>query len=430
MLNHRIRKEPRVPTITVLQQPTLKPEQIAPHLNALWQKFLEQKEEINCFQHYDAFLEHVVTTCTTKMELGLLLGLRKTIADIPRLLADYAEDNDLPADQVIAGTNKKLKWQCASCGCHWKATGNDRVSGTGCPACSNHVVKPDRSNSLLHSYPNLAREYAEDNELPSDQIVASTLKPLKWKCFVCRHKWLAPGSVRIRGHGCPACSGRVASPQHNLTVTHPHLTVEYSPHNDTPANLVLAGSPKKYDWICGVCSHEWKASAVRRSHGGGCPACAKHRKIATRANNLTITNPNLCEEYSTKNKIPAYDLVAGSNKKVLWECKKCHHEWETMVCTRTMGSRCPRCVRLRVPYEKSLIVTHPHLATEYHRDNRISACEIRAGTGEKVLWQCSVTHCRHIWYATGDNRVRGRGCPRCAKRHRSETRRRNKTITM
>ena len=53
--------------------------------------------------------------------------------------------------------------------------------------------------------------------------------------------------------------------------------------------------------------------------------------------------------------------------------------------------------------------THPELAKEYQGD----ATKVLAGTNKKLDWRCSV--CENQWSAQGNSRVKGAGCPACAK---------------
>jgi predicted GIY-YIG superfamily endonuclease len=55
--------------------------------------------------------------------------------------------------KVITGTNKKLEWKCKE-GHIWKATGNDRKQGYGCPTCSKTGFDPNKDAYfyfLIHS---------------------------------------------------------------------------------------------------------------------------------------------------------------------------------------------------------------------------------------------------------------------------------------
>ncbi|MDP3244529.1 MAG: zinc-ribbon domain-containing protein [bacterium] len=201
----------------------------------------------------------------------------------PHLAAEYMPPpkNLLPADQIIAGTNKKLWWKCKKCRHEWRASGSDRVRGRGCPACANKVVTSN--NNLAKTHPHLAAEYMPHpkNPLPANQIVAVTHKKLWWKCSKCGHEWRTSGSSRVhKGRGCPACANEVVTSNNNLAKTHPHLAAEYMPppKNKLPADQIMAGTGKKVWWKCSKCGHEWQVSGNSRTGGAkitGCPACTK-----------------------------------------------------------------------------------------------------------------------------------------------------------
>ena len=60
-----------------------------------------------------------------------------------------------------------------------------------------------------------------------------------------------------------------------------------------------------------------------------------------------IENKELIEEWdyekNEKEGNNPNELTCGSNKIVWWKCKKCGHEWQTMIITRNRGSGCPKC---------------------------------------------------------------------------------------
>jgi len=278
--------------------------------------------------------------------LEVIRKLREKIfvSNIPKLAKEYMSPpkNELPVDQVIAGTNKKVWWKCHECEYEWEASGNNRVAGTGCPACAGRVVT--EKNNLAVTHPKLAKEYMPPpkNELPVDQVIAGTHRRLWWKCSKCGHEWEASGNSRIRGTGCPACVKQVVTEKNNFSVTHLELAKEYMPppKNELPADQVIAGTNKKVWWKCSKCGHEWKVSGNKRVNGRGCPACAK--QVVTEKNNLAVTHPKLAKEYSSKNELPANQVIAGTSKKVWWKCSKCGHEWEATGNSRIRGTGCPK----------------------------------------------------------------------------------------
>ena len=66
----------------------------------------------------------------------VLPGFNDLATTHPDLLQEWDWDkNKVSPSVVIAGTNRKLWWKCAS-GHTWAATGNKRVNERGCPSCS------------------------------------------------------------------------------------------------------------------------------------------------------------------------------------------------------------------------------------------------------------------------------------------------------
>ena len=136
----------------------------------------------------------------------------------PELVKEYSTRNELTADQVMAGTGKKLWWKCSKCGHEWQATGSDRVQGSGCKICSGRFVST--TNNLATTHPSLALEYSSKNELPATKVLAGSATKFWWKCSNpdCGHEWQARGASRARGVGCPACAKLKRGPSISKTL--------------------------------------------------------------------------------------------------------------------------------------------------------------------------------------------------------------------
>ncbi len=145
-------------------------------------------------------------------EIIRLVKHKLYISDIPHLLAEYSDRNELPADEVRVGTNKKFQWMCATCRYQWEATAANRVGRrSGCPACAGHVATS--TNCLAVTHPELAKEFhpTRNSPLTPSDIVAGTGKKLWWKCKKCEHEWETRGSQRKKGRGCPPCGIKKAA---------------------------------------------------------------------------------------------------------------------------------------------------------------------------------------------------------------------------
>lgn len=132
------------------------------------------------------------------------------ISEVERLAKEYSPKNPTPADQAIAGVNKKYLWCCSLCGCEWLATGNQRLQKeASCPRCvykvKCQIARPDR---LVNTHPHLIHEYSRKNSLPVTEIMAHMRDKCWWRCPVCERQWQATPESRMRGSKCPRCATR------------------------------------------------------------------------------------------------------------------------------------------------------------------------------------------------------------------------------
>jgi len=257
-------------------------------------------------------------------------------------------------------------------------------------------------NDLATTHPELAKEAVGWDP---NTVIAGTHKKLEWKCKK-GHTWKAAGSTRVKGHGCPFCSGRqVLVGVNDLATTHPDLASEAFGWDP---KTVIAGTRKKLDWKCKQ-GHTWKANGSDRAYGkSGCPICSG-RQVLVGVNDLATTHPDLASEAFGWD--PKF-ISAGTGKKVEWKCKQ-GHTWKATSNSRTQDKSknkgCPFCTNRKVFFGfNDMSTTHPELAKEA---NGWDPKKTLAGTSKKLNWKCFEGH---EWRAAGDHRIRGSGCPSCA----------------
>ena len=120
----------------------------------------------------------------------------------------------------------------------------------------------------------------ERNTINPHMIRAGSNSKVWWKCKKCGYEWQAAVCNRTKNQaGCPYCAGHVViSGKNDLATLHDELLVEWNyDKNELNPQLVSPGSSKKVWWICKKCTYEWYASIVDRTHGHGCPRCAKSK---------------------------------------------------------------------------------------------------------------------------------------------------------
>ena len=250
--------------------------------------------------------------------------------------------------------------------------------------------------------------------LQPDQFSSGSGKKVWWKCNK-GHEWEAQIRSRYMGINCPACNGRLPSSKRNLQVLYPQLAKEWFLHKNislTPTD-VTPGSAKKVWWQCNK-GHQWIATIASRTKGSNCPECVG--KKAGKDNNLLVKFPKIAKEWHpTKNKPLTPDkFTSGSNKKVLWKCKK-GHEWDARIASRAINkTNCPECSGKKAGKDNNLLVNFPKIAKEWHptKNSLLKPNEINSGSTKKVWWQCSKGH---EWLSVVRFRTnRATGCPICS----------------
>jgi len=325
------------------------------------------------------------------------------------------KNGNLTSDDVTAGSNKKVWWRCSN-GHEWIATVCSRMSGRGCPYCSGKYACAD--NSLQALNPELAKQWhpRKNGNLTPNDVTTGSGRKIWWKCNK-GHEWLASIDNRIKGTGCPYCSGRYACDDNSLQKINPNLAKQWNhaKNKDLTPNDVTIGSGKRVWWLCEK-GHEWKASIAERTNGTGCPYCSGKRVCVD--NCLQTLSPELAKQWhpSKNGDLNPSNVTKGYGKKVWWKCEK-EHEWQASVNTRTnMGTGCPYCSGKRVCVDNCLQTLNPELAKQWHpsKNGILTPNNVTINTGKKVWWLCGKGH---EWQERISHRTNGIGCPYCSGQH-------------
>lgn len=256
------------------------------------------------------------------------------------------KNDRLTSYEVSPFTNHKAWWLCSQ-GHEWQASIYNRHQGNGCPICANRKFDARWHASLADKHPLIAAQWHPDKNFNKTvkTIPPNYGKNVWWLCQY-GHEWQATPNNRVRGSGCPYCSGKLASLSNSVAAKHSDLVKEWHPlkNDKTRPDTVTPGSGKNIWWVCGK-GHEWQATVANRVKGSGCPYCIGRR--ATVENSLATLRPDIAAQWHDEgnDNITAAQVTLGSNKKVWWVCSS-GHEWLAMVYKRVNGSGCPECYRL------------------------------------------------------------------------------------
>ena len=253
------------------------------------------------------------------------------------------KNGDLTPRNVTPKSAHRAWWKCRN-GHEWQATVAARSNGSNCPHCVPN--KTDKAKDLLSVHPDIAAQWhpTKNGNLKPDQVSYGSKKKVWWVCEK-GHVWNTHVTSRSNGNGCPYCSGRKASAEHNLLTAHPDIAAQWHPTkngNLTP-DQVTPVSGKKVWWQCEH-GHEWITDVANRTYGYGCPYCSGRRP--SKEYNLAHLHPNLAKEWHpTKNGNLTPDKVTpGSGKKVWWRCEN-GHVWQAVIKNRSNGHGCSICAQ-------------------------------------------------------------------------------------
>lgn len=270
----------------------------------------------------------------------------------------------------------------------------------------------------------LRDEWSPRDIIDFDSLTKGTTKKAKWTCPGCGWDYLATPSEKLRGRGCPYClygkrpgaSIRKVKPGFNdLGTKYPHLAKEWSPKNTLSPFEVLPGSNVKVLWTCNKgLDHDYLASPEKRTRSSSSPtACSVcSGKIILRGfNDLASNYPELVREWSPLNTKKPDEVHYGAHASYIWVCSvNTAHTWKVSPKSRIASkSGCPVCSNRKDRDAVKILKEHnPTIVNEW----------IGSSSGDfrikgKSDWKCSV--CSFEWSAQFDNRMRGSGCPRCAK---------------
>lgn len=198
---------------------------------------------------------------------------------------------------------------------------------------------------LTEDNPELVMEWSERNEIQPSEVTVGSHKKIWWKGR-CGHEWAAIVKNRVKGSGCPYCSGnKVLKGFNDFSTIYPDVAAGWSEENYplTP-DMVTVKCNKKVRWRCQN-GHTWEARISDRTDGHGCPVCEQYSRIK-RFSDVGIVGTSfdlLSSKFSDENRI-SIDVASGSLRRMyLWKCGSCGEDFRASVGYMLKGAVCPSC---------------------------------------------------------------------------------------
>ena len=134
-----------------------------------------------------------------------------------------------------------------------------------------------------------------------------------------------------------------------------------------------------------------------------------------------VSNPDVAEQFSSKNDVSVLDRTVGSNMKAWWWCDKYGCEYEKVISSKVKNpGSCSVCNgSLVFPGFNDLGTVRPDIAGEWdvEKNGGVLPSEVKFSSGRKFWFRCSVcgfSFCTALSHRTSS----GSGCPQCAHRRR------------
>ena len=273
------------------------------------------------------------------------------------------KNQELTPKDVTTGSSIKVWWKCPKAEDHeWLERVGSRSTKKSCPFCEGQRVS--KTNSFAINYPELVKLWhpTKNKDLNPEDFVSGSGKKVWWKCNdFDDHDHKTMIYTKVKGHGCPYCTGRKQTKSVSFGVKHPDIAKQWHPSKNGKKSPfdVSEFSHDNIWWKCPVAEdHVWQATPATRSRKPLCPMCASSRIVES--NSFYSKYPDLVKEWDFEfnKKLNPRILAPTSDKKVWWKCNiSSDHRWKTSIVARTnAGTGCPYCT-LTPQSKQELIIT-------------------------------------------------------------------------
>ena len=321
-----------------------------------------------------------------------------------------------PKVEVIGryeGSRERVEVRCRECGHVWEPIACNVLQGYGCPECAHRKV----SGACRKTHEQFVEEVAAKN--PKIEVVGryvGSSHSIKVRCRACGHVW-EPIADNIRfGSGCPRCKHRKLPASRRKT--HEQFVADLAERNPNVEVLGRYENSKAHIKVrCRTCGHVWEPVAADVLHGSGCPECA-HRKLSA---SRRKTHERFVEEVAVKNSnVEVVGRYRGFTRRIKVRCRKCGHVWTPVAGSVHNGIGCPKCHyrKLSVSSRK----THERFVSDLAAKNpKVEVIGRYEVSSKRIKVRCR--ECGHVWEPVANSVMQGSGCPECAHRKLSASRR-------
>lgn len=371
------------------------------------------------------------------------------------------------------GSDNKILCRCKVCGNEWKASPGRIIRDRGCPRCG--VMRRSRNQTTTNeAFLEELASISPDIEVLEEY--SNSHKKILVRCKRCKHEWTASPTNLLQQKGCPQCNHTGTSfPEQiilnslerilgtdrvlnrdrttideelDIYIPELRLAIEYGAwywHKDRLKSDIKKQQVCKKRLIRLITIFDLCPLDSIPGFGDDCLIYPYEIGVEKGLKTIREILKEICDDYKldysvveeswedivkeARNKSkrktteqfiaelgvanPQIEIVGDykdSRTKVECHCKRCGHVWWSPPTRLLHNHGCPRCAT-----EKRIIArrkTNDQFVSELKTINPdIDPIEPYKGDREKI--RCLCKKCANEWYATPNNLLRGRSCPKC-----------------
>jgi len=261
-----------------------------------------------------------------------------------------------------------------------------------------------------------AKFWSERNLIKPNQITKGSSKKFYFNCVKCNHEFLMQINVVTRGGWCNFCSNTNLCNDNKCIIcfdksfaSH-EKSAFWSNKNDLTPRQVFKVSAKKYLFKCEICNHEFINNPSHVSNGRWCPYCCIPQKQLCGIKecidcyNKSFASHEKAKYWSNKNVLKPEFVLKNGDKRVLFDCDKCSHNFEKQIKYVSKDGWCPYCNSFKLCENVDCMSCFnrsfaSHEKSKYWSNkNDNSPRQIVKGSGNKYWFDCY--KCNHDFEKT------------------------------
>lgn len=331
---------------------------------------------------------------------------------------DYELNRGLSPENVTKGTRKEYYWKCPMGHPSYPARVSNRVyGGDGCPICGGRKLRVG-FNDLETVNPKLASQWDYERNYPKtpQEVFPHEGNKYWWICPICGDSYLALVSNRAAGKAHEKCSKKGTSFPEQAIFYYVKKLYSDVVSRDTSFGFELdiyipsLNVAIEYD---GVKYHKGKEKLDKDNRKDALCADYGIRLYRFRDSLLSDT-------------ISAIRITCPDNRNSIGEGIR---ELLDQISPADTIAIDPQNDYYEIldssllnQQKKSITVTHPQLAAEWHPTKNLPLTpeKVTSGMGIDVWWKCPI--CGKDYSSKMYSRKAGKGCPVCGKKNRAESR--------